>query len=222
MYGENENTRDITGDRYWSRVETVKMSMNAASRAAAVELIDEVTAHPVTSVFVTKLLQVKQATNNGEYETVQSWLDAINAIWSMFDNEPDNVYKQSVANECRRVFMRKLRQTGLNPVDSWSTAVFELQKKIEKRRFAVPVKYRQYFSKKGKRRDVKDDQELLSLAEALRNMSDEDLVDVALLLVDTNDYKDEGMKDMWIDLSSLKPKTIEKLKVLVAQKQSDT
>ena len=176
-------------------------------------------AHPIATTFQDGLVEVVENINSGKYVRVQEWLDSVEAVWRELEEEDTDEAHEAIIGECRRIFDKAVAKSGIDPLGTWCRTLFDAQKKVEKGRLSGPAKYRQFFGKRTKRKSTPDtDEEMRAVAQAIRRMGQEDLMEVAMILADTDEYCDAGAKEMWVDLRNLKPKTLDRLRMFVVKR----
>ena len=194
----------------------MSMEMSLTARAIAADVMARVMAHPIATTFQDGLVEILDNINAGKYRRVHEWLESVEQVWRELEEEDTDEAREAVAGECRKLFDKAVAKSGIDPLRTWCRSLFEAQKKLERERFSGPVKYRQLLGKRTKRRDTSgNDEEIRAVAQAIRRMGPNDLLEVAMILADTDEYCDAGSKEMWVDLRTLKPKTLDRLRMLV-------
>jgi hypothetical protein len=219
---------------------------NDSLRKHAVRAMDRLMAHPITAMFKAPVLKGEEPENyfqivtnpqdlntirkrleEGKYETIQSWVDDVETVWTNCDSyyslsssrSNDRRYFIAVTTEGRKIFAKEKSLFDRLSIGNWCRSVYELRTEVTDFMTQPPGKVKQFTPTLGTARTMKqaapfaNDRDLQNFIVAGSMLTaDEDHREMIKILCEQNPELDNGNPELFIDVTRLNPPTIQALK----------
>lgn len=212
----------------------IKMNLNEQMKNEAIEVMNRIMIHPISSPFrqpitqkdvpehyfetVTKpidLSTIKTKLLEGKYQTIQQWFDDMELTWSnaeLFHGKESSF--GIVAVENRRLFNKEKKKLFGQSIDQWCGLVYELRSEITDLMNQPPSKVKQFADTLGAARSMKPNQQVMSEREkqcfikASEMLTSEDEHKKIIgIISETQPELDNGNSELYIDVAKLNRNT---------------
>lgn len=211
-----------------------KMNFNEQMKNEAVEVMNRIMAHPISSPFILPITQkdapehyfekikkpidlstIKTKLLEGKYQTVQQWFDDMELVWSnaeTFHGKEHSFGK--VAAENRRLFSKERKKLFGQSIDQWCGTVYELRSEITDLMNQPPSDVKKFADTLGAARSMKPNQQVMSEREkqcfikATEMMTTEDEQKKIIEIISKMQPElDNGNSELFIDVAKLNRNT---------------
>jgi hypothetical protein len=208
--------------------------MNDQTRLAAIEVMDQIAAHPAANDFIDPfqpspeesdyfekitdpqdISTIKSRLMKNEYTSVQQWLKDVDTVWSnaiFYKGEKSD--HAAMALWCRRLFAKYRRSVDVLSIGTWCRELYRLRGRVYDLMAQPPVKVKQYASSSSSSSSSKQamtpltERELQNFVTASEMLTEEDYPEMIRIFEEQDPESEPSSGDLVLDVTTLSLPTI--------------
>ena len=161
---------------------------------------------------------IKKDLEDGKYKSADNVISDVELIWknaALFNGDKSDV--TTLAKLCYDMFLKKMRDYDLLPVNLWCIELFRLNSKLNEMMGSLPQRLKSYgpqqsTKEKKKEKLVATDKEMRNFCEAASMLtSDEDITEMTRIIHDNQPEFNVGSEEVKLDVSKFTTQTFNAL-----------
>lgn len=209
--------------------------MNEEIRKAAIEVMNQMIAHPIANDFIEPiqpgddmqdyfeiiknprdLTSIKNNLIENKYNCVQAWIDDVELVWANAEQYyPPDSHQIVIAAECRRLFAKHKHSVDALSMGTWCGEVYRLRTRFYDLMGQPPARVKQYASSLGAAHTMKQNMPKFTerecqnfIAASERLSGEEDQREMIRIIDEMQPDIDPGSAEIHLDLTKLNLQTL--------------